>query len=86
MGLELYDLESDIGETTNLAGRRPEVVRQLEEKAERFREELGDSLRNRVGRAIRPPDRAPDREAVILSPTPKTLSLEPIREGSGSPR
>ncbi|MDR3621464.1 MAG: sulfatase [Paludisphaera borealis] len=60
VGLELYDLESDIGETTNLAERKPEIVRQLEEKAERFREELGDSLQKRAGKAVRPPDRVSD--------------------------
>lgn len=59
VGLELYDLQTDIGETTNLANRRPEVVRELEEKAERFRDELGDSLKKRVGSGVRPPDRAP---------------------------
>ena len=85
VGLELYDLESDIGETTNLACRRPEVVRQLEEKAERFRKELGDSLRKCAGRGIRPPDRAPDQEAGILSPAPKTQSSKgPDKTGTGT--
>jgi arylsulfatase A len=80
VGLELYDLKSDVGETKNLAAQRPEVVRQLEEKAERFREELGDSLQKRAGRGIRPPDRASDQEATIPSPAPKTPSL---RESAG---
>jgi arylsulfatase A-like enzyme len=62
VGLELYDLESDIGETTNLASRRPEVVRELEEKAEPFRAELGDSLKKRQGVGVRPADDATDRE------------------------
>jgi hypothetical protein len=31
--IELYDLESDIGETTNLAAGHPEVVQQLLELA-----------------------------------------------------
>jgi len=59
-GLELYDLESDIGETTNLASQKPDVVRALEEKAERFRSELGDSLKKRTGIAVRPPDQVTD--------------------------
>jgi arylsulfatase A-like enzyme len=58
VGLELYDLESDIGETTNLASRRPEVVRELEEKAKQFRAELGDSLEKREGVGVRPADYA----------------------------
>jgi arylsulfatase A len=54
---ELYDLASDPGETTDVASRRPEVVKQLLEVAERARVELGDSLTKRQGRAIRPPGR-----------------------------
>ena len=38
----LYDLESDIGETTNVAEDHPEVVQRLVALAERAREDLGD--------------------------------------------
>jgi arylsulfatase len=51
---ELYDLASDIGETTDLAARRPEVVERLLNIAESARAELGDSLTQRTGRGVRP--------------------------------
>jgi arylsulfatase A len=54
-GLELYDLESDIGETTDVAASHPEVVKDLQALAEKARQELGDALTGRVGRGVRPP-------------------------------
>lgn len=41
-GLELYDLEADLGERTNVADRHPEVVRRLQMLADRARADLGD--------------------------------------------
>src|SRR5678815_2006680 len=55
--LSLYDLESDVGETTNVADKHPEVVERLMKVAERAREDLGDSLTKREGRNVRPPGR-----------------------------
>jgi arylsulfatase A len=52
--LSLFDLEKDAGETTNVADRNPAVVKQLLEYAERAREDLGDSLTQRVGKNVRP--------------------------------
>ena len=52
--LSLFDLEADIGETTNLADKHPEVVKQLMVFVERAREDLGDSLTKREGKNIRP--------------------------------
>ena len=40
--LSLFDLEKDVGETTNLAAEHPEVVRRLTELAEVARRDLGD--------------------------------------------
>ena len=59
---ELYDLESDIGETTDLAAQHPEVVKRLETLAEQAREELGDSLTKRVGKGVREPGRIADNQ------------------------
>jgi arylsulfatase A-like enzyme len=56
VGLELYDLDSDLGETRNLAGDRSDVVRELQAKADAIRAQLGDSLVHRVGDAVRPAD------------------------------
>jgi arylsulfatase A-like enzyme len=53
IGLSLFDLENDAGETTDVSARNPEVVRKLLEYAERAREDLGDSLTGRTGKNIR---------------------------------
>lgn len=57
---ELYDLESDISEATNLAGQQPDTVKRLEALAEQAREELGDSLTKRTGKGVREPGRIAD--------------------------
>jgi arylsulfatase A len=54
-GLELYDLENDIGERHDLADRHPDVVERLQALAEQARDDLGDSLTKRPGRNRRPP-------------------------------
>ena len=49
---ELYDLHSDIAETTNVADQFPQVVARLEALAELAREDLGDG--ERQGANVRP--------------------------------
>ena len=56
-GLELYDLESDIGESVNVAGKHPDVVERLTLLGKTAREELGDKLTNTIGRGVREPGR-----------------------------
>lgn len=58
--LALFDLESDIGETTNVADQHPDVVEQLVKFAEAARDDLGDSATKRTGRGVREPGRVPD--------------------------
>ena len=53
-GLELYQLERDPGELTNLAGAEPMVLARLVALAEAAREELGDKLTGAPGRERRP--------------------------------
>jgi arylsulfatase A len=55
--LALYDLDTDIGETTDVADRNPDVVKRLLGDAEQARTELGDALTNRKGRGVREPGR-----------------------------
>ncbi len=43
-GLALYDIQSDIGETTNVADQYPEVVQRLLTLADEMRADLGDNL------------------------------------------
>jgi arylsulfatase len=52
--LSLYNLEDDIGETTNLAEKHPQIVARLLDLAERARADLGDSLTKRQGSGVRP--------------------------------
>ena len=51
---ELYDLASDPGETSDIAARHPDIVKQLLAVAEQARVDLGDSLTERQGRGVRP--------------------------------
>ncbi|MBZ0172190.1 MAG: hypothetical protein K8E66_07415, partial [Phycisphaerales bacterium] len=57
MGIELYDLEADLSETTDLAEARPEVVERLMAYAEAAREDMGDKLTDRPGKNRREPGR-----------------------------
>ncbi len=52
--LELYDLQKDVGETTNVIGQHPEVVERLERLAAAMRLELGDRLEGIEGAEVRP--------------------------------
>ena len=65
---ELYDLDADIGERTNLAGKRPETVRRLTALAERARDDLGDV--GRPGKGQRP-------AAFVKHPKPQLPARKP---------
>jgi arylsulfatase A len=52
--LELYDLETDIGEAKNVAAQHPDVVARLQLLADQARDDLGDSLTGRKGKSVRP--------------------------------
>lgn len=56
-GLALYDLQNDIGESTNVAAEHPEIVERLKKLADAARLELGDSATNQTGRGAREPGR-----------------------------
>lgn len=49
----LYDLEADIGETTDVSEQNPDVVNRLEEFAERACEDLGDDVTDQEGENVR---------------------------------
>jgi len=55
----LYDLEADLGETTDVAGANPQVVAGLMAVAESAREDVGDY--NRIGKGARFFDPGPRR-------------------------
>ncbi len=78
--LELYDLEVDKEEATNLAAEHPDVVARLMEIADRARDELGDV--GRPGREQRPAGWVDNVEAFRLPGLPATRACptdaEPI--------
>ncbi len=55
--LSLFDLKNDVGETTNVIDRYPDVAKRLMAAAEVARRELGDRLTGRKGSEVRPPGR-----------------------------
>ncbi|QDT63986.1 sulfatase family protein [Calycomorphotria hydatis] len=52
--LALFNLSTDVGETTNVADEHPEVVERLKAYAEEARKDLGDALHKRKGENVRP--------------------------------
>lgn len=54
---ELYDLNTEIGEMTDVATKQPDILKRLLGATERAREDLGDSLTKRVGKGVREPGR-----------------------------
>ena len=53
IGLALFDMEKDIGETTDVKAKHPDIVKQLQALGEKMRNELGDN--GRQGTGLRPP-------------------------------
>jgi arylsulfatase A-like enzyme len=51
---ELYDLTADVGEVKDVASSHPDVVKRLEELAEKMRDDLGDAAFDRPGKNRRP--------------------------------
>ena len=50
----LYNLDTDIGETKNVAAEDPEVIARLKSLAATARDDLGDSLEKVTGKEVRP--------------------------------
>jgi arylsulfatase A-like enzyme len=57
---ELYNLREDVGETTNLVGAQPGVIREIEGIIESVRDDIGDRLVGADGANCRPPGKAAD--------------------------
>jgi len=75
---ELYDLETDIGESQNVAAEHPDVVKRLMGVVEEARRDLGDY--DRIGRGARFFDSGPRRPDVARwSQNPARWSQGPAR-------
>lgn len=57
IGLSLFDLTTDVGETKNVADKHPDIVARLLTLANEAREDLGDSLTKVTGKNVRPAGR-----------------------------
>ncbi|QDU62576.1 Arylsulfatase [Planctomycetes bacterium Pan216] len=57
-GVELYDLDADIGEREDVANKYPDVVARLKTLGDQMRAELGDSATKQKGAGARPPGRS----------------------------
>lgn len=57
---ELYDLWHDVSETTNVAGKYPDIVNEMLVLAQQAREDMGDALTNTAGKNLREPGRVDD--------------------------
>ncbi|MBL8753607.1 MAG: sulfatase [Planctomycetes bacterium] len=57
IGLALYDLRADPGETTDVAAANRDVVERLQRLADAARTDLGDTLTKTTGTGVRPADR-----------------------------
>jgi len=55
--LTLFNLATDVNETTDVKDQHPEIVEKMQKLADTMRQQLGDSLTNTQGAAIRPPGR-----------------------------
>ncbi len=62
----LFNLDQDLGETTNLADEHPDIVKKLQEYAVRMEADLGAA-----GKGVRPPGRVADPQPLTLEPAPK---------------
>jgi len=79
----LYDLDADVGETTDVAARHPEVIARLLKLAEKAREDIGDY--NRIGKGARFHDPGPKRPDMNKwnKPPPKRGKRKAKRSASG---
>lgn len=79
---ELYDLKADIGETTNVYGEHPDVVSDLEAKAEACRKDLGDNAVGVEGENVRPAGRVenPDTLTHLDSAHPYMIAMYDLPE------
>lgn len=62
---ELYDLENDVSESTNVIDANPEQAAALKLLADYWRNELGDSLTGKKGNAVRPMDPLEAKDPVL---------------------
>jgi arylsulfatase A len=79
IGLALFDVENDPGETTDVTAQHPEVVSKIKELADRMRAELGDSATGQKGSGVRGPDQLEPGDLRFDWKPGRPLDVEPKR-------
>jgi arylsulfatase A-like enzyme len=79
IGLALFDLEKDPGETTNLVSAHPEVVAKIKALADGIRADLGDSATGQKGAGVRQPGRLEEGDLRFNWEPGRPLQVEPKR-------
>ena len=59
IGLSLFDLEADIGESVDVKEQHPDVIAKMQQLADATRAELGDASLKITGSGVREPGRLP---------------------------
>ena len=79
---ELYNLETDIGETSNVLDQHPEIVRDLMAKIDACRQDIGDDAAGIEGKNIRPAGRVENPETLThLDPDhPYMIAMYDLKE------
>ena len=76
IGLALFDMEKDPGETQDVAAEHPDIVAQIEKLADAMREELGDSAKKMKPREARPVGRLEEGDPRFHWKPGKPLDVE----------
>jgi arylsulfatase A-like enzyme len=84
IGLALFDLEQDVGETTDVKAKHPDVVARMQQAAERIREELGDTQPRRVGSGVRGPGRLEPGDLRFHWKPGEPVDVEATRDADGA--
>jgi len=77
IGLALFDMEKDPGETTDVAAAHPDVVAKMQQLADRIRADLGDSATKQEGAGVRQPGRLVDGDLRFDWTPGQPLQTEP---------
>ena len=79
---ELYNLETDLGETSNVFDQHPEIVRDLMAKIDACRQDIGDDAAGIEGKNIRPAGRVENPETLThLDPDhPYMIAMYDLKE------